>query len=704
MGSLVYHGCSRLVRHGLAVLVLIFPLIFPADNRTESSFQPIKICQQCTVVCRAMFLRGGTSKRKASSAQPRQAAGKAARKRPAKAAAKSGDLSQKEKLLEEEELVDGFSDFDLDEIDEAAKSMQKELMRDQDKRVKVGRKQSKMDAERQREENFLAGRKEEDTYKFNDVVKSVDAKLKSTGKNDAQLAHEQQELFDAIAKQLKEDGVRRADFQGTQIEDITERTAQRLKNDDDDVIEGGDEEQEEGESVGAQGTDQTVKTDIPREFEKLVQEGAENRKIFEFSSGEQELNQLNAIQARDDAQVPCLDVDNEMKEGIQKGDELANELAKKFGMKLDDETSEASNKNAPQSSELALPELGNNEDAMSRTMTDGSSVPFLEGVNDHERKMNGRQFLWPDDRNMSSALEDDFWNDCSYTFQIDEWCGEPKTELIQPGRKENMTDEDYWRFLEDEAERYFKYIGLDPSTLQSVGSYRDLPSILRRENTTEDSGTARAKSPSQPSSTELDTLNKEERERRMEMREQEKFKHELETQLTSRNFIRKLEGDSSDTWVDSQGERRKRAAASPEERIDDACTPSMMGLVPGSKPGKGVGIGKAPPVTCIDDLRYRGLGFHEFEYKGIGKLAPVIPHKVSLLEAQGKLPKGTTGVDNISEMNFNLFDRIRYNITRDPQEVSRHIKSAHIRPHVSAMEFLGIKNASVIPPAPAYIP
>eukprot|EP00960_Hanusia_phi_P077313 768676-Hanusia_phi.AAC.2 len=57
--------------------------------------------------------------------------------------------------------------------------------------------------------------------------------------------------------------------------------------------------------------------------------GAENRKIFEFSSGEQELNQLNAIQARDDAQVPCLDVDNEMKEGIQKGDELANELAKK---------------------------------------------------------------------------------------------------------------------------------------------------------------------------------------------------------------------------------------------------------------------------------------------------------------------------------------------------------------------------------------
>ena len=113
------------------------------------------------------------------------------------------------------------------------------------------------------------------------------------------------------------------------------------------------------------------------------------------------------------------------------------------------------------------------------------------------------------------------------------WCGEPKSEIIQPGRKPNMTDQEwvlrcqwvwkaavdinlqrYWDFLEDEAERYFKYIGerrwkkslswchtwllrrwkefchdfnrncwssgLDPSQLKSYGSYKDLPSVLKR--------------------------------------------------------------------------------------------------------------------------------------------------------------------------------------------------------------------------------
>ncbi|EKX37063.1 hypothetical protein GUITHDRAFT_155068 [Guillardia theta CCMP2712] len=128
-----------------------------------------------------------------------------------------------------------------------------------------------------------------------------------------------------------------------------------------------------------------------------------------------------------------------------------------------------------------------------------------------------------------------------------------------------MTDQEYWDFLEDEAERYFKYIGLDPSKLQSYGSYKDLPSVLKRGNNTSDSSDENPASSTESNANSNKVENKVEKKEKVT--EQDQYKKEME----------------------------KRAPATIEERMTQVFTPSMMGLVPGKgenhEKGRRTGLG-----------------------------------------------------------------------------------------------------------------
>ena len=352
-----------------------------------------------------------------------------------------------------------------------------------------------------------------------------------------------------------------------------------------------------------------------------------------------------------------------------------------------------------------------------------------------------------------STSEDSYWKSCNYTYTQDEWHGvrSPLDGHMQPDRRPNMTDADYMQFLDAEARRYMKHIGWEQDALnawgppitysndadlaagrQGVGKGTQAPTTgrARREYLSDHSlsdgdqrdsalteslkvmsapaAVAQQNGPLPCTQGEVDADQKalrfkqEEEEQEEEEDEEAKEEQEWTKQGSPRWLIRALEGDSSDTWVDDTGKRRRRGWADPFERAADLGLAEHMGLVPGSKPGKGVGIGHTPVVKDEADLWDRGWGVNEFRQVDVGQFvrAPSMQeckdetkalikraieakeenHEIqeqfnSTYEGGGGNRTGYFGL--LSDLNWSPKERVLYDIPADPQSVPVHLFVLH---------------------------
>lgn len=98
--------------------------------------------------------------------------------------------------------------------------------------------------------------------------------------------------------------------------------------------------------------------------------------------------------------------------------------------------------------------------------------------------------------------------------------------------------------------------------------------------------------------------------------------------------------------------RRKREWADPIERALDMGLPEMMGLVPDSKVGKGVGRGQAPEVQTDEDLLHRGWGINEYRQLDFDHMVPAPTLKECKDEAKaaaaGRLPGISIGSEFVA--------------------------------------------------------
>jgi len=167
-----------------------------------------------------------------------------------------------------------------------------------------------------------------------------------------------------------------------------------------------------------------------------------------------------------------------------------------------------------------------------------------------------------------------------------------------------------------------------------------------------------------------------------------------------REFAKVWEGDSSDTWIDPEDNKnlnngsapvkRTRVGGSPETRLAQyGESLSMLGLLPGSRPGKGVGEGMAPPIrTAADLIDQAGLKAKEYVYTSHNRLRPVPPMRACMQDVVDGGNR-TEYAPFVSDLNWSVEDRIRLNIPTDPPpDVSGGLSRVHFRKTVSAREFM----------------
>jgi hypothetical protein len=167
--------------------------------------------------------------------------------------------------------------------------------------------------------------------------------------------------------------------------------------------------------------------------------------------------------------------------------------------------------------------------------------------------------------------------------------------------------------------------------------------------------------------------------------------------------------------------------------VCDAGLAEFMGLVPGAKKGKGVGVGNQPEVESVEDLVERGWALREYRQvdldhfesaQGLERGAEeeachVGAHELAAPSACGDGNASDFGAANrtgnttsdptcdagrvwvggdarasrnslLSDMNWSPLERVLYKIPPDPQVNPSGFSTVHLRPHPTAEEFLGI--------------
>jgi hypothetical protein len=321
-------------------------------------------------------------------------------------------------------------------------------------------------------------------------------------------------------------------------------------------------------------------------------------------------------------------------------------------------------------------------------------------------------------------------------------------------------------FLDLEARRYLKHIGWDaneiwgpPINYSADSNLAMWPSAVTRKRVTSQHMSLDNDSSEQTKDTTVTTENihsapaklthskvphtegacrrpaKREGAVSLNSTEEEEEAKQWERQGSPRWLIRVLEGESSDTWVDASGKKRRREWADPLERVEDMGFAEMQGLVAGAKTGKGVGVGLRPIVKDEEDLWGRGWGINEYKLNDInamvnvpsikdcmdetkeraaaarqeqlspyGTYVPYVPANIAAdapFDGTNATSRPETGYFGLlSDVNWSPRERVLYNIPPDPQVLPEGLSSVHVRRHVTAEEFLGVTAEQISSSAP----